>query len=287
VNDIPVESNPSAVAADAAAVARNEDSLYSELEATGRPGQVARAWLQAVREELAVCHFAGAGGIAIVAEFTGCIDRMVRALYRYAERQSVRRFPKLNQRLAVVARGGYGRGELNPQSDIDLLFLHDYKPGPYVEVVTEIMLHAMWDAGLTVGHVVRNVRESVRSASADLKEKTAILDTRFLAGDDKLYAMFDKALVDDVLNRDQQKFFQAKLAESRERHRHYGDSIYLLEPQIKDGEGGLRDLHTALWLAKVKYKTRSLRELVQKAVISEPELEEVMRAQDFLFRVRN
>ena len=129
--------------------------------------------------------------------------------------------------------------------------------------------------------MVRNVRECVRAATDDLKEKTAILDIRFLAGDEKLWTALDKALIDEVLNRNQQKFFQAKLEESRDRHRHYGDSIYLLEPQLKEGEGGLRDLHTALWLAKVKYKVHSLRELVQKAIISEPELEEVARARRF------
>lgn len=269
------------------AVARDENSLYEEFQRCGQPGQVARGWLKSVREELAVRHFAGAGGMEIVREYTGCVDRLVRALYRYAEHHHSRRFSRLNQRMAVIARGGYGRGELNPHSDIDLLFLHDYKPGPYVEVVTEIILHALWDAGLVVGQVVRNLRECVRAASDDLKEKTAILDTRLLAGDEKLWLALEHALIDEVLNRNQQKFFQAKLEESRERHRQYGDSIYLLEPQLKDGEGGLRDLHTALWLAKVKYKVHSLPELVQKAIISEPELEEVVRAQDFLYRVRS
>ena len=119
-------------------------------------------------------------------------------------------------------------------------------------------------------------------AAEDLKEKTAILDARFLGGDEKLHAQFDKALINDVLNRNQQSFFQAKLEESRERHKQYGESIYLLEPQLKEGEGGLRDLHTALWLAKVKYKVHSLEELVQKAIITEPELNEVNAARDFL-----
>ncbi len=283
----PVSSAAERGGATGAAVARDEASLFDEFQSGGRPGQAARAWLDAVREELARRHFAGAGGTEIVREYTGCVDRLVRALYRHAEHHHARRFSRLNQRLAVIARGGYGRGELNPQSDIDLLFLHDYKPGPYVEVVTEIILHALWDVGLTVGQVVRNARECVRAAGDDLKEKTAILDTRLLAGDEKLWAALEQALIDDVLNRNQQKFFQAKLEETRERHRQYGDSIYLLEPQIKEGEGGLRDLHTALWLAKVKYKVRSLAELVQKAIVTGAELEEVERAEDFLYRVRN
>ena len=287
MSEVTVLSSTQADGVALSAVARGEDLLYAEFESGGRPGQATRVWLEAVREELARRHFAGASGIEIVREYTGCVDRMVRALFRYADRQHSRRFSRLNQRLAVIARGGYGRGELNPQSDIDLLFLHDYKPGPYVEVVTEIILHALWDAGLTVGQVVRNVRECVRAVNDDLKEKTAILDTRFLAGEEKLWAALVQALIDEVLNRNQQKFFQVKLQESRDRHRHYGDSIYLLEPQIKEGEGGLRDLHTALWLAKVKYKVHSLPELVQRAIISEAELEEVVRAQDFLYRVRN
>ncbi len=266
---------------------REQAAILAGLQRSGHPGQLTRQYLDLVREELARRHFAGASGTEIVREYTDAIDDLLRTLYRYADAEHCRRFPRLNQRIAVVARGGYGRGELNLQSDIDLLFLHDYKPGPYVEIVAEIMLHALWDAGLTVGQAVRNARECVRMANDDLKEKTAILDARFLAGDEKLYAALDKMLVSEVLNRNQEKFFKAKLQETRERHERFGDSIYLLEPHIKEGEGGLRDLHTALWLAKVKYKVRSLEELVQKAVITEVELQEVIDARDFLWRVRN
>jgi [protein-PII] uridylyltransferase len=268
-------------------IPRGADALLREFESARTPGATARIYLDAIRDELAERHFAGASGSEIVREFTAAMDELLRALFVYAEHEYVRRFPKLSQRITVVARGGYGRAELNPQSDIDLLFLHDHKRGPYAEVVTELMLHALWDAGLTVGHSVRNLRECVRMAAADLKEKTAILDARYLAADQPLYAEFERALVSDVLNRNQERFFKEKLEESRERHAKYGDSIYLLEPQLKEGEGGLRDLHTALWLAKVKYKVHSLEELVQRAVITEAELREVLEARDFLWRVRN
>jgi [protein-PII] uridylyltransferase len=266
---------------------RGQDALLAQFVASKTPGIIARAYLQSVRAELAERHFAGASGSEITAALTSAMDDLLRALFYYADAQHNQRAPKLNQKLAVVARGGYGRGELNPQSDVDLLFLHDYKRGPYAEIVTEIMLHALWDAGLIVGHGVRTAKESVRLANEDLKEKTAILDARFLCGDEKLYAELDKLLIAEVLNRNQDKFFAAKLEESRKRHAQYGDSIYLLEPQIKEGEGGLRDLHTAMWLAKVKYKVHSLEELVQKAVITEPEAAEVIEARDFLWRVRN
>ncbi len=114
---------------------------------------------------------------------TAAVDDVLAGAVLYAAAEHDRRFSRLNQRLAVLARGGYGRAELNPYSDIDLLFLHDWKPGPYLEIVAEIILHALWDAGLIVGHAVRNIRECVRMADSDLKEKTAILDSRFLAGD--------------------------------------------------------------------------------------------------------
>jgi [protein-PII] uridylyltransferase len=265
----------------------DEQALAKLLESTRQPGKIAREFLDSARALRRERHFAGASGSEIVKDFTGLVDRLLKALFTYAETEHARRFPKLHQRLAVIARGGYGRGELNPYSDIDLLFLHDWKPGPYSEIVAETILHALWDAGLIVGHAMRNVRECVRMANDDFKEKTAIIDTRFLAGDQLLFADFEKALIAEVLNRNQTKFFKAKLEESRERHARYGDSVYLLEPQLKDGEGGLRDLHTAMWLAKVKYKVHSLEELVQKAVITEQELEEVNAARDFLWRVRN
>ena len=140
-----------------------------------------------IREEVAAHHFAGASGTEVVREYTAAVDDMMRALFRYADAEHTRRYAKLNQKLCVVARGGYGRAELNPYSDIDLLFIHDYKLGPYAEIVTEIMLHALWDAGLIVGHGIRNARECVRMAGTDLKEKTAILDARFLAGDAAIF----------------------------------------------------------------------------------------------------
>ena len=264
-----------------------EPAIAEELARGARAGDFAREYVEGVRAELCQRHLAGAGGLEIVRDFSAAMDRLLKGIFRHADADHAKRFSRLHQRLTVVARGGYGRAELNPYSDIDLLFLYDYKPGPYLEVVTETILHALWDAGLIIGYSVRNATECVKMAAADLKEKTAILDARLLAGDEELYAQFEQALVSDVLNRDQQNFFKTKLEESRERHKHYGDSVYLLEPQLKEGEGGLRDLHTALWLAKVKYKVHSLLELVQRAVITEAELGEVVGAQDFLLRLRN
>src|SRR5260370_34979979 len=111
---------------------------------------------------------------------TAAMEDLIRALFSYADAEHGRRAPKLNQKITVVARGGYGRGELNPQSAGDLLFLQDYKRGPYAEIVTEIMLHALWDAGLMVVHAVRTAKECVRLPHAERKEKTALLGARYL-----------------------------------------------------------------------------------------------------------
>ncbi|MGH7918226.1 MAG: nucleotidyltransferase domain-containing protein, partial [Candidatus Binataceae bacterium] len=156
--------------ADAASIAaRDESWLLAAIVREGRPGPVARDHLERTRAELFQRHLAGAGGLAIVREYTLAVDHLMRALYCFADEHHGRRFPRLNQRITVAARGGYGRGELNPYSDIDLLFLHDYKPGPYVEVVAEVILHALWDGGLTVGYATRNAADCVRMAASDLK----------------------------------------------------------------------------------------------------------------------
>jgi [protein-PII] uridylyltransferase len=264
-----------------------EAAILERLHDGARAGDVARDYVDGVRANLFQRHLGGAGGLEIVHDFSAAMDGLLKAIFRYADAAHAKRFSRLHQHLTVVARGGYGRAELNPYSDIDLLFLHDYKPGPYLEIVTETILHALWDAGLVIGYSVRNATECIKMAAADLKEKTAILDARLLAGDNELYTRFEQSLITEVLNRDQQNFFNTKLEESRERHKRYGDSVYLLEPQLKEGEGGLRDLHTALWLAKVKYKVHSLPELVQRAIITDAELGEVIGAQDFLLRLRN
>jgi [protein-PII] uridylyltransferase len=250
-------------------------------------GQQAREFLQQVKAELFVEHQRGASGRVIVERYTAAMDALLRALFDAASTAYAERFSRLNQRCAVVAQGGYGRGELNPCSDIDLLFLYQHKREPYIENVAERILYSLWDTRLTVGHAMRNVRECVRLAAKDFKVKTSLLDARFLCGDEGLYREFATAMEREVLKRGADRFFKEKLAENEERHERFGGSVYILEPQLKEGEGGLRDLHTAMWMAKVKFKTNSIAELVQKSIITQREQEELEEARDFLWRVRN
>ena len=250
-------------------------------------GRQAKEFLRQARELLRQQHLAGASGRDIVRRYTGVMDHLLRRLFDAASAAYASRYPRLDQRCTVVAQGGYGRGELNPCSDIDLLFLYPHKRDPYVETVAEKILYTLWDTGLTVGHALRNVSECVRLAAGDLKVKTALLDGRYVCGDEALYDQFAGAIESQVLKRNAARFYKDKLAENEERHQRYGDSVYVLEPQIKEGEGGLRDLHTAMWLAKVKFKTNDVGELVRKGVINDSERAELEAARDFLWRVRN
>jgi [protein-PII] uridylyltransferase len=253
----------------------------------GAAGTVAREYLALVRTELHQRHDAGAGGLVVVAAYTDAIDRLVRLLFDVFSTHFLSRNARINQKCTVIGQGGYGRGELNPGSDIDLLFLYPWKVNPYVETVAEGILYALWDAGLTVGHALRNIRECGRLAARDLKVKTAVLDARYLAGDEPFYAEFETVTLEEVWSRNPTEFFKEKLAESIERHARAGDSVYLLQPQLKEGQGGLRDLHTALWMAKVKFKVPTFRELVRLGVIGERDVVELEEALDFLWRIRN
>ena len=262
-------------------------SLPEALEDVAQAGRVAREYLGRIHAEVRARHEAGAGGLELVAVYTEAVDRLVRFLFANASAHFMSRFARLNPQCAVVAQGGYGRGELNPGSDIDLLFLYPWKVNPYVETVAEVILYALWDAGLQVGNALRNIRECERLSGRDLKVKTALLDARYLAGDEALYAEFDRRMLEEVWGQNPTPFFKEKLAENADRHARSGDSVYLLQPQLKDGQGGLRDLHTALWMAKVRFKVRSFRELVTLGVIGEAAVAELETALDFLWRVRN
>jgi [protein-PII] uridylyltransferase len=250
------------------------------------PGLI-REYLAHARGEIRERHLAGASGLAVVAAYTDAIDHLVRFLFGNATLHYQVRNPLITQRCAIVAQGGYGRGELNPYSDIDLLVLYPWKVTPYVETIADAILYPLWDAGLQVGHALRNTRESARWAARDLKAKTAILDARYLCGDESVYADFDDAMREHVWSANQADFVKEKLAESVERHERAGNTIYLLQPQLKDGKGGLRDLHTALWMAKVRFRVRTFRDLIASNVLAEHEVVDLEEALDFLFRVRN
>src|SRR5450631_4425643 len=214
-------------------------------------------------------------------------DEIIRILFSAATRHLYRSpIPSGAERMAVVATGGYGRGLMAPESDIDLLFILPYKQTAWGEQVAEAILYCLWDMGLKVGHATRSVDESIRQARGDMTIRTAILETRFLTGDQPLYnelvARFDKEVVQGTAA----EFVTAKLAEREERHRRAGQSRYLVEPNVKDGKGGLRDLHTLFWIAKYVYRVREPAELIKRGVFDKQEYQLFRRCEDFLWSVR-
>ena len=214
-------------------------------------------------------------------------DEVIRILFEFARKHL---YPSQNpseaERMAVVATGGYGRGLQAPGSDIDLLFLLPYKQTAWGESIAEAILYCLWDLGLKVGHATRSVDECIRQAKADITIRTAILEARFLLGDRKLFdelvTRFDK----DVVRNTAPQFVAAKLAEREDRVRRSGQSRYLVEPNVKDGKGGLRDLHTLFWIAKYVYRVREPDELIKRGVFDKQEYQLFRRCEDFLWSVR-
>ncbi len=214
-------------------------------------------------------------------------DEIIRLLFEFARKYLYASDnPSEAEHMAVVATGGYGRGLMAPGSDIDLLFVLPYKQTAWGESVAEMILYCLWDLGLKVGHATRSVDECIRQAKADMTIRTAVLEARFLLGDralfDELVARFDKQVAQGTAR----EFVTAKLTERDERHRRAGMSRYLVEPNVKDGKGGLRDLHTLFWIAKYVYRVREPEELIERGVFDRAEFLLFRRCEDFLWSVR-
>jgi [protein-PII] uridylyltransferase len=214
-------------------------------------------------------------------------DEIIRLLYDFA-RQHL--YPSQNpseaERMAIVATGGYGRGLQAPGSDVDLLFVLPYKQTAWGESIAEAILYCLWDLGLKVGHATRSVDECIRQSKADITIRTAILESRFLLGDRALFDELIKRFDEEVVRGTAAEFVAAKLGEREERHRRSGQSRYLVEPNIKDGKGGLRDLHTLFWIAKYVYRVREPAQLLDRGVFDKSEYQLFRRCENFLWSVR-
>ncbi|MDK2848652.1 MAG: [protein-PII] uridylyltransferase [Desulfuromonadales bacterium] len=229
-------------------------------------------------------HRNGASGHEVVALLTEVADALMESLYTFAASD----LPSKGQDgCVVIALGGYGRRQLNPRSDIDLMFFHNGKGKKFAEQVSERMLYLLWDLGIDVGYSIRTARHCLDIADRDLTARTALLDSRYLCGSSQCFAEFERLVLDKMFNWNSKGYVTEKLQESSRRLGKYTASVYLLEPNIKEGEGGLRDLHTAQWLAQVKFKARSLYELVLKGIMTERENAEFESAYDYLWRIRN
>src|SRR5437870_10321387 len=237
-------------------------------------------------EALKQRHAEGASGEDSVRTYARFMDDVVASLSHLAsadaEAAGLTPTP-----FVVVALGGYGRGELHPSSDIDLMIVYDGELSPYVQRVMQELLYTLWDLGLQVGHSLRSLEGCVAMARTDSPSRTSMQEARLVVGDKKLFARFGRVLRDNVYRRDFEQFLATTLAEREQRYRKYGASPYIREPNIKESAGGLRDMHTAMWLGATKFGARTLRELTERGVISEREQRLADEALTFLWRVRN
>ena len=229
----------------------------------------------------------GAPGLAAARALSTLQDVIIQVLYDFAVKHIYYAAnPTESERMAIVATGGYGRGLLAPGSDIDLLFLRPYKLTPWGESVIEFVLHTLWDLGLKVGHATRSLAECVRLGKQDITIRTSLLEARFLWGERALYDELRKKFWSEIATGNGRDFVQAKLAERDERHLRQGESRYLVEPNIKDGKGGLRDLQTLYWIGKYLYRVEDPSDLVSHGVFTKEEYNTFHKAEAFLWTVR-
>jgi [protein-PII] uridylyltransferase len=214
-------------------------------------------------------------------------DQILRLAYDFVTQQlHLRGNATTSERLLVMAVGGYGRGEMALHSDVDIAFVTPWKPTAWTESAIEAVLYLLWDLGLKVGHSTRSIDEVVRATGADHTIRTAILESRYVWGDEALYDEVAARFWKEVVAGSVAGYVKEKLDEREARHRRMGDSRYVVEPNVKEGKGGLRDLHALFWIGKYAYRLREVDELVEVGLFSADELRQFHRAERFLWAVR-
>ncbi|MFZ9500197.1 MAG: [protein-PII] uridylyltransferase [Beijerinckiaceae bacterium] len=247
-----------------------------------------RAALDQGREKARADLETSGDGYACVTSVSRLEDELIGAIYRFVvSHMYPAENPSSAERIAIAAVGGYGRGTLAPGSDIDLLFLLPYKQTAWSESVIEAVLYILWDLRQKVGHATRSVDECMRQAREDVTVRTAMLEARFILGDEVLFDEMRTRFETEIVRTTAREFVAAKLAERDSRIARAGASRYLVEPNVKEGKGGLRDLNTLFWIAKYVYKVREAEDLVRAGLFTQKELRTFRKCEDFLWTVRS
>lgn len=251
-----------------------------------------KGFLKEESQRLKILHRGGEGGIAVCRARAAVMDVMIRHIWD-GVRQAYPAAGKVPSRIALVAFGGYGRGELNPCSDIDLMFLHaggpdrDGKVKATLGEWTSGLLYTLWDINLKVGHAVRTVDDCITVANTDMQSKTSLLEARLITGDEKLFGEMQAKFVDKCVHGHEDEYIGQRLADQTSRRTKHGDSAAMQEPNVKNGCGGLRDYQNLLWMTFFKLGLRTTAELQQADQISAAERKQLEAAYDFLLRTRN
>lgn len=270
------------------------NSIVAENGGKGDANEVRNKVLAALKETYRTgCEVAKAelnengSGTACAKRLSDMQDLLMRSILEFAlDHVFPTGTPSMAEKLSVVAVGGYGRGTLAPGSDIDLLFVLPYKQTPWGESVVEYLLYLLWDMGFKVGHATRNIDECVRLSKTDITIRTSILEARHVCGDRALFEEMEQRFEKEVVRGTAREFIAAKLEERDDRHKRSGASRYRVEPNIKEGKGGLRDLHTLFWIAKYFYGVSRTDQLIKLGVFTRKEHNVFLKCEDFLWAVR-
>ncbi|MDB6069396.1 MAG: UTP--GlnB [Verrucomicrobiales bacterium] len=245
-----------------------------------------RSFLKKEEHRIRLQHKSGASGTDVCTQRSTLLDVVLHNLFAGALAKSA-----AEVRVTLVATGGYGRGLLNPGSDVDLLFLHPERGGREMsgrtKDVIEKVLYMLWDVGFKIGHAVRTLKETYAQANNDHQTKTALLDCRFITGDRALFDEFSAGFPKHCLTGKQKDFLAFRAMDLAERHAKQSNTVYLQEPHLKNGCGGLRDYHNILWCCQVKLGLKNMEDLIRTRVFTRIAGQEIVKAHDFLLRVRN
>ncbi|MBV9673030.1 MAG: [protein-PII] uridylyltransferase, partial [Verrucomicrobia bacterium] len=244
-----------------------------------------KRFLKLEEHRIRLKHCSGAGGLEIVRDRAVLLDVLLRHLFAGSLECSMYeiRVPPI----ALLAIGGYGRGELSPYSDVDILFLHDGDElGSGAAEVIEQILYMLWDIGFKVGHATHSIDEAVNLANKDIQTKTSLLESRFLAGDFRLHAKFRQEFFEQCVRNQVNHYLKWRTENQEDRHLKYGGSVFMQEPNLKNSCGGLRDYHNLQWICYFREGVMNTSKLVERKYISESDRRSLDRAYDFILRVR-
>lgn len=252
-----------------------------------------RNFLKVESHRLRILHRGGGSGREVCRARAAILDLLLRYILQATRSASPELAEKNLPPIALVAIGGYGRGELNPFSDIDFMFLHSGemvsagKPKPEMRAIVDGLLYPLWDIGLKVGHSTRSIADCVQVANEDMQSKTSLIEARLIAGNSALFQIFQKNLVDKCVTGHAEEYIEMRVKDQAARHAKHGNSATMQEPNIKSGCGGLRDYQNLHWMAFFKYRTRTTKELQERELISAVEGRQLEAAYDYLLRARN
>lgn len=252
--------------------------------------EIYKKWMAQEDKKLRKLHESQRSGMKVVKARSHVIDQLLRHMFDYDMKAFEGEYGKLPFPTGILALGGYGRAEMCPFSDVDIMFLYPEKVRAKIlpkfqEVFTERILYMLWDLGFKVGHSTRTIKQTMEEAKADVQSKNAMLESRLVAGSKNLFQVFEQAYK-NFCNKNAHQYILDRLADQRERRAKFGDTVLIQEPDIKNAVGGMRDFHNLLWMGQIKLGTSSLTEMVEKGQLSKDERRRLRKAYDFLLRTR-